>query len=528
MCEEATMSDYSKTNFVKEYLPGKGARVELKNGRFLDVIKGIYFSPEVSLMIERGRIKSMPGLPGEPKDIKPDFTIDLKGKTVLPGLFNTHCHINLMVMTLFPSIRDIRLSNKFSQVQKAKTMAECLAHGITNIRDAFSEDLRSSWALRGMISLGKIPGPRFLQSVLVGPPNSYLAEKYGLAMRLLGSTIGISKLDHARHEAGVVEFPINATEQQVRDAVDRAIDERGAEVIKIGEQRESLTNSKPDLTIMTINQLHALADQARRRGVKSMMHHVSVESFRRGIKAGVSSLAHMAVDSHLTKEDVDAFKAAGCVIDSTRSVGYALAWKIEGDPCYNHPEMKRLTEYRDKTYTFTTLANEYYIPELRDSVIRSYRMMSSGRFKVLGIINLTRLLRCYAPNISYGVDNFRLLFEQGARMALSNDGGILVCTPAMIGLELNLFDFDLNRVAGDKRFNGAEAARIATINSAYSMGLEKEFGSIETGKIADLAIVDGNPLTDLHVMGSRVAALFMDGELLINNCGLKVEAVEAA
>jgi len=522
------MSDYSKTNFVKEHLPGKGARVELKNGRFLDVIKGTYFSSEVSLIIEGGRIKSMPGLPGEPKDMKPDFRIDLKGKTVLPGLFNTHCHINVMVTTFVPSLRDIRLSKKFSEVQKAKTMAECLAHGITNIRDAYSEDLRSSWALREMTSAGRIPGPRFLQSVLVGPPNSYLAEEYGLAMRLLASTIGASKLDHARHEAGVVEFPINATEQQVRDAVDRAIDERGAEVIKIGEQRESLTNFKPNLTIMTINQLHALADQARRRGVKSMMHHVSVESFRRGIKAGVSSLAHVAIDSHLTKEDVDAFKAAGCVIEPTMSVRYALAWKIEGDPWYNHAEMNHLTDYRDKTYTFTNLADEYYIPELRNSVIRSFRKMSSGRFKVLGIVNLTRLFRYYAPSISYGVDNFRLLFEQGARMALANDGGILVCTPAMIDLELNLFDFDLNRVAGGKGFNGAEAARIATINSAYSMGLEKEFGSIETGKIADLAIVDGNPLTDLHVIGSRVAALFMDGKLLINNYGLKVEAVEAA
>ena len=218
------MSDYSKTNFVTEHLPGKGAKIELKNGRFLDVINGTYFSPAVSLIIEGRRIKSMPGLSGEPKDIRPDFTIDLKGKTVLPGLFNTHCHINLMVTTFVPRLRDIRLSKKFSEVQKVKNMAECLAHGITNIRDAYSEDLRPSWALREMISAGKIPGPRFLQSVLVGPPNSYLAERYGLEARLLGSIIGLSKLDHARHEAGVVEFPINATEQQVRDAVRRFVD----------------------------------------------------------------------------------------------------------------------------------------------------------------------------------------------------------------------------------------------------------------------------------------------------------------
>jgi imidazolonepropionase-like amidohydrolase len=92
---------------------------------------------------------------------------------------------------------------------------------------------------------------------------------------------------------------------------------------------------------------------------------------------------------------------------------------------------------------------------------------------------------------------------------------------------MNFFDFALNREAGGKRFTGADAARIATINSAYSMGLEKELGSIETGKIADLVVVDGNPLADYHVVGSRVAALFMDGKLLINNCGLKVEAVGA-
>jgi imidazolonepropionase-like amidohydrolase len=522
--EEATMSDYSQTNFVKEHLPGKDARTELKNGRFVDVINGTYFSPEVRLIIEGGRIKSMPGLPGEPKDIKPDFTIDIKGKTVLPGFFNTHCHMNMMIISLVPHLRDIRLGKKFSEVQKARNMAECLAHGVTTIRDAYSEDLRSSWTLREMISTGKIPGPRFLQSVVVGPPNSYLAEKYGLAMRLLGA----STLDHNRREAGVVEFPVNATEQQVRDAVNRAIDERGAEVIKIGEQRESLTNVKPILNIMTLAQLQALADQARRRGVKSMIHHVTVESFRRGVKAGVSSLAHVASDSHLTKEDVDAFKAAGCVIDPTISVRYGIVWKIKGDQWYNHPEMNKLTDYRDKTYKFASLAHDYYIPELRDPIIRSYKKASTGDFKAFGIINIARLFKYYSRAISYGLDNFRLLFEQGVRMSLSNDAGVTVCTPAMIDLELNLFDFDLNGEVGGKRFDGAKAARIATIDSAYSMGLEKEYGSIEKGKIADLAIVDGNPLTDLHVIGRRVAALFMDGKLLINNCGLQVERVGPA
>ena len=60
------------------------------------------------------------------------------------------------------------------------------------------------------------------------------------------------------------------------------------------------------------------------------------------------------------------------------------------------------------------------------------------------------------------------------------------------------------------------------------MGLETEFGSLESGKVADLAVVDGDPLADFRVLGSRVAALFMDGKLVIDNCGLQPEAVEAA
>jgi hypothetical protein len=37
-------------------------------------------------------------------------------------------------------------------------------------------------------------------------------------------------------------------------------------------------------------------------------------------------------------------------------------------------------------------------------------------------------------------------------------------------------------------------------------------------------ILDGDPLEDFRLIGSRVAALFMDGKMVINNCGLAVES----
>ncbi|MBM3118061.1 MAG: amidohydrolase family protein [Chloroflexi bacterium] len=518
----ADKRDYPEVHFVEEYEPGDDACVELKNCRFLDVVNGCYFLPQVGVIVQGKKIKAMPGLPGEPRNITPDFIVDLKGKTVLPGLFNTHCHAILTTPSLLFDMHASKLSRKYREKQMAKSMAECLAHGITNIRDAWGDDLRPSRALRDRIFRKEIWGPRILQAVVVTQPGGYMSPKVTPMVRLLYYALGMPIVDHEKDYSGVVVFPMDANERQVRDAVDRAIDERGADLIKIGEQRENLSNFKPDATIMTLEQMEALTDQAWRRNVKATMHHTSVESFRRGVKSGVSSLAHIPANARLTQADVEAFKSAGCIVEPTLSVAYDLCWKVRGNPYNDHPDMDRVTEFRDKTWA--ALANEYWIPELRDSVMKAFRQISTGKLKAMGIIDTSVMYKYYSSMISDGVENFRMLFEQGALIACGNDGGIPMCTPAMIGHEINMFDLIMNKEPDDIRFSGADAVRIATINSAYAMGLEKEFGSIETGKTADLAIVDGDPLEDLHVLGSRVAALFMDGRLIINNCGFQLES----
>jgi imidazolonepropionase-like amidohydrolase len=122
-----------------------------------------------------------------------------------------------------------------------------------------------------------------------------------------------------------------------------------------------------------------------------------------------------------------------------------------------------------------------------------------------------------------GFENFCTLYEHGIPITTANDT-MPPCTPAMMDLELRMFDHVLKGRPDGKQLSGAEAVKIATINSARSMGLDKEFGSIETGKTADLVILDGDPLEDFRLIGSRVDALFMDGALVIDDCGLQVEA----
>jgi imidazolonepropionase-like amidohydrolase len=514
------MQENDKTNFVYNYQAGNDALVELKNGRFVDVVKGRYFSSKTRVIIQGKKIKAMPGLKGEPADIKSDFAIDLHGMAVFPGIFNTHCHASYATATVSPLIKDVRLAKKHREQQLAKNMAECLAHGITHIRDCKIEDMNVLRTWKKRISSGETEGPRIYQAVVVTQPDAYFSPRLNLSWRIFSSGLGLPVVEYNKIESGVLLFPLDAGVRQVRDAVDRAIDERGAEYIKIGEQRENLVNFKPTQTVMTIKQLEALADQARRRGLKSTMHQVSVESFRRGVKAGISSLAHIPRDAYLTEADAEAFINAGCISEPTLSVAYDVVWPVKGHQSYHHADVIKITQYRDKT--IAGLVEEFFVPELRDSVLGSHRRLSQGIMKTLGIMDATALYRYYSTAGIYGTQNFRMLVDKGARMGCGNDGGIPPCTPAALKYEIGMFDLVLN---GGKvgLFTGADALRLSTINSAEALSLEDEFGSIQTGKVADLAIVDADPIADWRIVGSRVDALFYDGKLKVNNCGLKVE-----
>jgi imidazolonepropionase-like amidohydrolase len=52
-----------------------------------------------------------------------------------------------------------------------------------------------------------------------------------------------------------------------------------------------------------------------------------------------------------------------------------------------------------------------------------------------------------------------------------------------------------------------------TRENAYAMGLEGELGTIEAGKLADLLILDADPLADISVLqrGRHLDAVIKDG-----------------
>jgi imidazolonepropionase-like amidohydrolase len=62
-------------------------------------------------------------------------------------------------------------------------------------------------------------------------------------------------------------------------------------------------------------------------------------------------------------------------------------------------------------------------------------------------------------------------------------------------------------------FTPLEALQAATLNPAIYFGLSDSFGTVETGRIADLVLLEGNPLVDMRNT-KRIVAVFSEGKVL--------------
>ena len=63
-------------------------------------------------------------------------------------------------------------------------------------------------------------------------------------------------------------------------------------------------------------------------------------------------------------------------------------------------------------------------------------------------------------------------------------------------------------------FHPLEVIQSATLRGAEALGMDKEIGTIEEGKLADLVIIDSNPLENLKVLyGTGAIKLTEDNEI---------------
>ncbi len=107
--------------------------------------------------------------------------------------------------------------------------------------------------------------------------------------------------------------------------------------------------------------------------------------------------------------------------------------------------------------------------------------------------------------------SFELAHRYGIRVALGTDYSNSRNTPfAHIGKEF----YSLTRCG----YSNMEAIKAGTINGAYLMKSDDQFGSIEVGKLADLVMVKGNPLNDITLLADseNIGLVMIGGDIKKN------------
>jgi hypothetical protein len=104
--------------------------------------------------------------------------------------------------------------------------------------------------------------------------------------------------------------------------------------------------------------------------------------------------------------------------------------------------------------------------------------------------------------------------NKGGRVTTGSDNGFIYQTYGFGYVR----EFEMLREAG---FHPLEVIRSATLYGAQALGMEKEIGSVEVGKLADLVVVDANPLENLQYLYGTGAVYLNDQNEVVRKGGVK-------
>jgi imidazolonepropionase-like amidohydrolase len=223
------------------------------------------------VVVEDGRILEVgPGLDG-------DDGIDCVGKTLLPGLFDTHVHL----VSRYEDFDEVRVMHEpFSApfYRVAENMRRTLGCGITTVRDAAGADA----GMRSAVEEGSLVGPRMQISVTMLSMTGGHNDPW-----LPSGATGVWGQPYPGMPSGVCDG-VGGVAAKVREVV-RA----GADVIKIASSGGFLSPSDdPRQPNFSEAELEAIVQAAADLGRWVMSHAHGAEGIKRAVRAGVRSIDH--------------------------------------------------------------------------------------------------------------------------------------------------------------------------------------------------------------------------------------------
>ncbi|MYK57058.1 MAG: amidohydrolase family protein, partial [Rhodospirillaceae bacterium] len=140
-----------------------------------------------------------------------------------------------------------------------------------------------------------------------------------------------------------------------------------------------------------------------------------------------------------------------------------------------------------------------------------------------GIVPGTPITDRYERELEHACATMLAMHKRGIRVLVGGDYGF-AWTPH--GTNAKDFEYFVDMVG----FSPMEAIKAGTMYGGQIMGMGDELGTIREGCLADLLLVDGDPLTNIKVLQdqSRLVAIMQDGKFHkepdMNRVGMRLSA----
>jgi imidazolonepropionase-like amidohydrolase len=440
--------------------------VVLLNASVVDTAAG-RIEPEMAVVLVGDRIAEVVPVrlwrPSERSQI-----IDVRGKFLIPGLWDMHAHPFLPGPGLPPDL----------------LLSLYLANGVTGLRDP-AGPLAEQVRVRADIENGRLLAPRLVVSgpVVDGPQPFW------------PSFISVRSKEDGRRAVA-------------------SLKQGGADFIKVY-----------DLLPRSI--YRAIADEARKQGMPFAGHVPQLVGAFEAADAGQRSFEHFigffeaasSRSAELREDALTAIRAAATAdghTDAPRLVRDLLRIEKEAQRTYSEGRAKALFETLVKNGTCVDPTLIAYSIETGEFSFTDPRL----RY-VRDALKSMWDPRRYPPTQAYTADDFatakalfgkRLDFVQamrraGVKVVTGTDSPTVAYTFAGFSLHDELA---LLVRAG---FTPLEALQGATLHAAECLDRSNRFGSIGAGKAADLVILDDNPLTEIGNT-RKIHAVVVNGRVL--------------